>query len=157
MKITLVVTGKTDSKWLQEGIDTFVNRLKHYSPIEIKVLPDLKNTRNMPVELQKEKEGLQMIPVLEGKNDIFLLDEGGKQLSSRELAAFLEKKMIAACRELIFVVGGPFGFSQQIENMATGKISLSRLTFSHQMVRLLFAEQLYRAFTIIRGEAYHND
>jgi 23S rRNA (pseudouridine1915-N3)-methyltransferase len=157
MKITLVVTGKTDSKWLQEGIDTFVNRLKHYSPIEIKVLPDLKNTRNMPVELQKEKEGLQMIPVLEGKNDIFLLDEGGKQLSSRELAAFLEKKMIAACRELIFVVGGPFGFSQQIENMATGKISLSRLTFSHQMVRLLFAEQLYRAFTIIKGEAYHND
>jgi 23S rRNA (pseudouridine1915-N3)-methyltransferase len=157
MKITLVVTGKTDSKWLREGIDTFVNRLKHYSPIEIKVLPDLKNTRNMPVELQKEKEGLQMIPVLEGKNDIFLLDEGGKQLSSRELAAFMEKKMIAACRELIFVVGGPFGFSQQIENMATGKISLSRLTFSHQMVRLLFAEQLYRAFTIIRGEAYHND
>lgn len=157
MKITLVVTGKTDSKWLHEGIDTYIKRLKHYSSIEIKVLPDLKNTRNMPVELQKEKEGLQMIPVLEGKNDIFLLDEVGQQLSSRELAAFMEKKMIAACRDLIFVIGGPFGFSQQIENMASGKISLSRLTFSHQMVRLLFAEQLYRAFTIIRGEAYHND
>lgn len=157
MKITLVVTGKTESKWLKEGIDTYLNRLKHYTSIEMKVLPDLKNTRNMPVQLQKEKEGLQMIPFLEGKNDIILLDEVGQQLSSREMAAFMEKKMISACRELIFVVGGPFGFSQQIENMASGKISLSRLTFSHQMVRLLFTEQLYRAFTIIRGEAYHND
>lgn len=157
MKITLVVTGKTDSKWLQEGIDTYLNRLKHYSPIEMKILPDLKKTRNMPVELQKEKEGLQMIPVLVGKNDIFLLDESGQELSSREMAAFIEKKIIAASREMVFVVGWPYGFSQQVENMASGKISLSRLTFSHQMVRLLFAEQLYRAFTIIRGEAYHND
>ena len=157
MKITLVVTGKTGSKWLQEGIDTYLKRLKHYSSIEIKVLPDLKNTRNMPVELQKEKEGVQLIPIIEGKNDIILLDEGGLQLSSRELAAFIEKKMITACRELIFVIGGPFGFCQKIENMASGKISLSRLTFSHQMVRLLFTEQLYRAFTIIRGESYHND
>lgn len=157
MKITLVVTGKTDSKWLQEGIDTYLNRLKHYSPIEIKILPDLKKTRNMPVELQKEKEGLQIIPVIVGKKDIFLLDESGQELSSREMAALIEKKMIAASREMVFVVGGPYGFSQQVENMASGKISLSRLTFSHQMVRLLFAEQLYRAFTIIRGEAYHND
>jgi 23S rRNA (pseudouridine1915-N3)-methyltransferase len=157
MKITLVVTGKTDSKWLQEGIDTYLNRLKHYSPIEIKILPDLKKTRNMPVELQKEKEGLQIIPVIVGKKDIFLLDESGQELSSREMAALIEKKMITASREMVFVVGGPYGFSQQVENMASGKISLSRLTFSHQMVRLLFAEQLYRAFTIIRGEAYHND
>lgn len=157
MKITLVVTGKTDSKWLLEGIDTYIKRLKHYTTIEMKVLPDLKNTRNMPVELMKEKEGQQMLSVLEGKNDIFLLDEGGQQFSSRELAGFLEKKMNAACRDLVFVIGGPFGFSDQIKIMAAGKISLSRLTFSHQMVRLLFAEQLYRAYTIIRGESYHND
>jgi 23S rRNA (pseudouridine1915-N3)-methyltransferase len=157
MKITLVVTGKTDSKWLLEGIDTYLKRLKHYTTIDMKVLPDLKNTRNMSAELQKEKEGQQMLSVLDGKNDIFLLDEGGQQYTSRELAAFMEKKMIAACRELVFVIGGPFGFSDQVKNMASGKISLSQLTFSHQMVRLLFAEQLYRAYTIIRGESYHND
>lgn len=157
MKITVVVTGKTDSDWLNSGIDMFLKRLIHYTSFEMKVLPDLKNTRNMPVEQQKEREAMQMIPVLEGKNDIYLLDEGGQHYSSREFSSFIEKKMISSCRELIFVIGGPYGFSEQVVRMAAGKISLSRLTFSHQMVRLLFAEQLYRAYTIIRGESYHND
>ncbi|MFZ5430532.1 MAG: 23S rRNA (pseudouridine(1915)-N(3))-methyltransferase RlmH [Bacteroidota bacterium] len=157
MKITLVVTGKTDSEWLKKGIDVYWNRLRHYASIEMKVLPDLKNTRNMPEDLQREKEGQQIIACLDGKNDTYLLDEGGQHFSSREFSRFIERKMIAGSRELTFVIGGPFGFSEQVTRMATGKISLSRLTFSHQMVRLLFAEQLYRAFTIIRGESYHND
>jgi 23S rRNA (pseudouridine1915-N3)-methyltransferase len=157
MKVTLLVTGKTDSKWLSEGIDTYIKRLRHYTDLEMKVLPDLRNTRNMPVELQKEKEGQQISDYLEGKSEVYLLDEGGKHYTSRELSAFIEKKMVAACRELVFVIGGPFGFSEHVVRLSTGKISLSRLTFSHQMVRLLFVEQLYRSFTIIRGESYHND
>jgi len=157
MRITLAVTGKTDSKWLSEGIEVYLNRIKRYIPVEIKVFPDLKNTRNMPVEVQKEKEWNQMMGFLEGKNDIYLLDEGGQTFTSREFSAFIEKKMTSACRELVFIVGGPFGFSQQVEKIAAGKISLSSMTFSHQMVRLLFVEQLYRAFSILKGEPYHND
>jgi 23S rRNA (pseudouridine1915-N3)-methyltransferase len=157
MKIIVAVTGKTDSEWLNKGIETYFKRLIHYTSLEIKVFPDLKNRRNMPADLQKEKEALQMIPFLEGKNDIFLLDESGQHFTSREFASFLNNKLISASRELIFVIGGPFGFSEKLYSLAAGKISLSRMTLSHQMVRLLFAEQLYRAFTIIRGEAYHND
>lgn len=157
MRITLAVTGKTDSKWLSEGIEVYLNRIKRYIPVEIKVFPDLKNTRNMPVEVQKDKEWNQMLGFLEGKNDIYLLDEGGQTFTSREFSAFIEKKMTSACRELVFIVGGPFGFSQQVEKIAAGKISLSSMTFSHQMVRLLFVEQLYRAFSILKGEPYHND
>lgn len=157
MKITLTVTGKTDSKWLSEGIEIYFKRLRRYVQTEIKIFPDLKNTRNMPFEIHKEKEGLQMMDFLRDKNEIYLLDESGQTFNSREFSMFIEKKMVAGCRELVFVIGGPYGFSPQIEKMAAGKISLSTLTFSHQMVRLLFAEQLYRAFTIFKGEPYHND
>lgn len=157
MKIILATTGKTDSEWLKAGMETYLKRLTHYVPVEMKVFPDLKNTKNMPASIQKEKEGEQMAPWFEGKSDIFLLDEGGRHFSSREFSAFLENKMVNGCRELVFVTGGPFGFSEKVYSMASGKISLSRMTFSHQMVRLLFVEQLYRAFTIIRGESYHND
>jgi 23S rRNA (pseudouridine1915-N3)-methyltransferase len=157
MKITLIVTGKTDAAWLQEGIELYIKRLKHYIPFTLKVLPDIRNTRNISPGQQKEKEAAQMLPHIETAGEVYLLDEGGEQFSSRELSAFIEKKMVTACRELIFVIGGPFGFSQELEKVASGKISLSRLTFSHQMVRLLFAEQLYRAMTIIKGESYHND
>lgn len=157
MKIILVVVGKTDSAWLHQGLDVYLKRLKHYVPFEIRVVPDLKNTRNLPVAVQKEKEGQSLLTVINDKRDIFLLDEQGVQHSSRELAAFLERKMLSGCKELVFIIGGPFGFSEELENRASGKISLSRMTFSHQMVRLLFAEQLYRAFTILKGESYHND
>lgn len=156
MKITLVVIGKTDSKWLQDGIKTFTDRIQHYITLNIMILPDIKNTRNMPVELQKKKEGQQLEIFLKDKSEIFLLDEAGITFSSVEFARFIEKKMVNTNRELIFVIGGPFGFSNNVTKMASGKISLSKLTFSHQMVRLLFAEQLYRAFTIIKGESYHN-
>ena len=157
MKITLIVTGKTDEPWLREGLDVYVKRLKHYIPFEFKVIPELKNTRNLSAQQQKEKEGRLMRQVIDERGEVYLLDEGGIQLSSRGLAGFIEKKMVASGRELVFIIGGPFGFSEDMHSMAKGRISLSMLTFSHQMVRLLFVEQLYRAFTIIRGEAYHHD
>jgi 23S rRNA (pseudouridine1915-N3)-methyltransferase len=157
MKIVLLVSGKTETVWLQQGIDVYMQRLKYYIPFEIKVIPDLKNTKNLTSEEQKEKEGKLILPYINEKSDVYLLDEGGQEYSSKELAVFLDKKMITGCRELTFVIGGPFGFSTIISEKTAGKISLSRLTFSHQMVRLLFAEQLYRAFTILRGEPYHHE
>lgn len=157
MKITLLVIGKTDSKWLHEAIELYGKRLKFYISFEIKVISDLKNTKNLTIEQQKVKEGKQLLPTLVGKDDIYLLDESGKMFSSVEFSQFVEKKMVASCRELVFVVGGPYGFSPEIKSLAKGEISLSRMTFSHQMIRLLFVEQLYRAFTIIKKEPYHNE
>lgn len=157
MKITLIVTGKTDSKWLREGIELYGKRLKFYVPFEIRVLSDLKNAKNLTTEQQKVMEGKQMLPALAGKDDIYLLDESGKMFSSVGFSQFIEKKMVSSCRELVFVVGGPYGFSPGIKSLAKGEISLSPMTFSHQMVRLLFVEQIYRAFTIIKGEPYHNE
>lgn len=156
MKIVLLVSGKTEILWLQQGIDVYFQRLKFYTPFEIKVIPGLKNTRNLTAEEQKEKEASLILQYISGKSDVFFLDEGGQEYSSKELAVFLDKKMTSGCRELTFVIGGPYGFSPKIIEMAFMKISLSRLTFSHQMARLLFTEQLYRAFTIIRGEPYHH-
>ncbi len=157
MKIWLVVSGKTVAPWLQHGLEDYLKRIKYYIPFEYKVIPELKNSRNLPVGVQKEKEGEQMLSIMKGKNDIYLLDEIGEEFSSRELAGFLERKMVAGCRDLFFFVGGPYGFSEKVTEMSTGKISLSKLTFSHQMVRLLFAEQLYRALSILRGDPYHHE
>ena len=157
MKITLIVIGKTDARWLNEGIETYLNRLTHYTSLEVKLLPDIKNNSKMPPQVRKEKEGQQVASMIEGKTNIYLLDEKGKSFTSRELAGFLENKMVSGLKELTFIIGGPYGFSDEIANYCNGKISLSKLTFSHQMVRLLFLEQLYRAFTIINGESYHND
>jgi len=157
MKIVLIVTGKTGSIWLQQGLDIYIKRLGFYIPFEFKVVPDLKNNRNLTQEQQKIKEGEQLMPLLEGKNEIYLLDEKGEEFSSRGFAGFIERKMVAGCREVVFIIGGPYGFSENVENKCSGKISLSKLTLSHQMVRLLFMEQLYRAFTIIKGEPYHHD
>jgi 23S rRNA (pseudouridine1915-N3)-methyltransferase len=157
MKIILIVTGKTDAEWLQQGLEVYIKRLGFYSSFELKCLADIKNAKSLSQQEFKEKEADQLSPFLEGKNEIFLLDEMGTGYSSREFARFLERKLVTGSRELVFVVGGPFGFSDRIINKSTGKISLSKLTFSHQMVRLLFLEQLYRAFTIIRGEPYHHD
>jgi 23S rRNA (pseudouridine1915-N3)-methyltransferase len=123
----------------------------------VKVIPESRNTRNLSLTAYRKKEGELLWPFLEGKSDVFLLDERGEEFTSREFAGFLEKKMIAGCRELIFVIGGPYGFPESTVKISAGKISLSKLTFSHQMVRLLFAEQLYRAFTILKGEPYHHE
>lgn len=157
MKIGLILNGKSESEWLRKGLDLYFERIRRYAPFEVKVIPELKNAKNLPVQVQKDKEGELILAQVEGKKEVWLLDEHGLEFTSRELAGFLEKKLLAGCREIIFVIGGPYGFSEKMEKMAAGKISLSKLTFSHQMVRLLFAEQLYRAFTILRNEPYHHD
>lgn len=157
MKITLLVIGKTDSRWLQDGIGEYIKRIKRYVSFEMVVIPDIKKTGSMPEELQKFREG-EMILQKEGAGKEFhLLDERGLSYSSRDFAQFLEKKMASGIKELIFVVGGPYGFSENVYQRAISTISLSKMTFSHQMARLLFAEQIYRAFTILRGEPYHHD
>lgn len=157
MKITLLVIGKTDSAYLTEGINEYVKRLNHYINFDIEVIPDLKKNKNLSVELQKNQEGeLILSKNLPGK-ELHLFDERGKMFTSGEFAGFLEKKMASGLKELVFVVGGPYGFSPKVYDIAGSKISLSKLTFSHQMVRLMCVEQIYRAFTILKGEPYHHD
>jgi 23S rRNA (pseudouridine1915-N3)-methyltransferase len=157
MKLTLLVVGKTDKTYFREAIAEYNKRLKHYIQFEIEIIPDLKKAKNLSVELQKAKEGeLLLAKDLSGK-ELHLFDEGGKMFSSREFATFLEKKMASGLKELVLVIGGPYGFSDVVYEKATSKISLSKMTFSHQMARLLCIEQIYRAFTILKGEPYHHD
>ena len=156
MKIFLLVIGKTDETYLQNGIEIFLKRIPHYISFEMKVLPDLKNSKNLSEDQQKEKEGELIIQQLAPADEIILLDENGIETSSVEFARFLEKKMISGIKRLVFVIGGPYGFSATLYSRANAKLSLSKMTFSHQMVRLIFAEQLYRAMTILKGEPYHH-
>jgi len=157
MKICLLVIGKTDESYLQKGIDIFLNRIPHYISFEMKVIPDLKNSKNMSEDQQKEKEGELILQQLTSSDELILLDENGLEYSSVKFARFLEKKMISGIKRLVFVIGGPYGFSQEVYSRGNGKASLSKMTFSHQMVRLIFAEQLYRALSIIKGEPYHHE
>jgi len=156
MKIFLLVIGKTDETYLQKGIDIFLKRIPHYISFEMKVIPDLKNSKNLSEDQQKEKEGELIIQQLAPSDELILLDENGTETSSVEFARFLEKRMISGIKRLVFVIGGPYGFSATVYSRANGKLSLSKMTFSHQMVRLIFAEQLYRAMTILKGEPYHH-
>ena len=157
MKITLLVIGKTDTAYLTQGINEYVKRINHYINFEIEVIPDLKKSGNRSIEQQKNLEGeLILAKNLSGK-ELHLFDENGKMFTSREFAGFLEKKMASGLKELVLVIGGPYGFSTKVYETAVSKISLSQLTFSHQMVRLMCVEQVYRAFTIIKGEPYHHD
>ena len=157
MKVKLVLIGKTDLNYLKEGINEYEKRLKHYLPFEIVVIPDLKNTKKLSEDQQKQKEGELILGQIKDGDFTVLLDEKGKEFSSVEFSKFIEKQMISGLRNLIFVVGGPYGFSDKIYKRANTKISLSRMTFSHQMVRMIFLEQLYRAMTIIKGEPYHHN
>ena len=157
MKIELMVIGKTVSRYLQEGIDNYVNRTSHYVPFSITYLPDIKSTKSLTEERQKELEGEVMLSQMQPGDYLVLLDERGKEFTSREFAAFIDKKMVMVPKRLIFLVGGPYGFSKAVYARADDKISLSKMTFSHEMVRLFFVEQLYRAMTILRGEPYHHD
>ena len=152
-----MVTGRTEGEWLQQGLDLYFKRIGFYLPVEWKIIPDIKNAKGLSIREFREKEGEMMLPLLENKNEIYLLDEQGTEYTSRDLARFLERKMVAGTRELIFIIGGAYGFSDKIYDKAAGTISLSKMTFPHQLVRLLFLEQLYRALTIIRGEPYHHD
>lgn len=157
MKVTLLVVGKTDTAYLREGIDEYTRRLKRYVNFEIEIIPDIKKAGTMATELQKTREGEQILMKDSAGKELHLFDENGEMLSSKEFAGFLEKKMLGGLKELVFVIGGPYGFSQEVYKRANSKISLSRLTFSHQMARLLCVEQIYRAFTILKGEPYHHD
>ena len=157
MKIALMLTGKTTEKHIATGVETYSKRISKYSGFEIITLPDLKNTRNMPPEEQKLKEGRKIIQSI-GKDDfVVLLDEKGSQFGTVEFAGWLEKRLFSQNKRILFVIGGPWGFSEEVYAVCNMKISLSKMTFSHQLVRLLFVEQLYRAFSVIRGEPYHHE
>ncbi len=157
MNIKLIVVSKTDVPYLQTGIDEYVGRLKHYCDFELVTIPALKNMGKASPEEVKEREGQLILKQVEKSDMVVLLDEHGKEYGSVEFSEYLQKQMNAGIRTLSFVVGGAFGFSPAVYAAAQHKISLSRMTFNHQMVRLFFIEQLYRAFTILRHEKYHNE
>ncbi|MBQ5510160.1 MAG: 23S rRNA (pseudouridine(1915)-N(3))-methyltransferase RlmH [Prevotella sp.] len=156
MKTELILVSKTTDKHLAAGIDDYVSRICHYLPFAITVIPELKNTKNMTEEQQKVREGELILQKIQPSDTVVLLDEHGKEFRSIELADWLQKKQNTA-RRLVFVIGGPYGFSESIYKRADEQLSLSKMTFSHQMVRLLFVEQIYRACTIIKGEPYHHE
>lgn len=157
MKIILLAIGKTNAKYLQEGIEQYIKRLSHYIPFEFKILPDVKTTKGLTQEKQKEMEGQMFLGAIQSGDVVVLLDEKGKEMTSREFSTYLDKKMVNVAKNLIFVIGGPYGFSQEMYNRANEKLSLSKMTFSHEMIRLFFIEQIYRAMTILKGEPYHHD
>ncbi len=156
MKTELIVVGRTVSKHFSTLIDDYRERIGHYMPLSITTIPELKNTKSLSEEQQKSAEGELILKQLQSSDTVVLLDERGREPRSIELAAWLEKKQSTA-RRLVFVIGGPYGFSAPVYERANEKLSLSQLTFSHQMVRLIFVEQLYRACTIIKGEPYHHE
>lgn len=157
MKIILAVVGKMASGYLSNGIEQYTSRLKHYVPFEILHIADAKNTKSLTEAQQKAAEGRNILAALDSSDHVVLLDEHGKQFTSVEFARYIEKKMASVQRRLVFVVGGPYGFSPEVYARASEKISLSSMTFSHEMIRLIFTEQLYRAMTIVRGEPYHHE
>ena len=157
MKIALLTVGKTDRDWVKQGLDIYVSRLKHYIPFSIVEIPELKNVSSLSKEQIKTKEGELILKNIRPNDDLILLDEHGKELSSVEFARLLQDKISYIGKDIVFVIGGAYGFSEEVYKRANSKLSLSRMTFSHQMVRAIFAEQLYRAFTIIKGEPYHHE
>jgi len=157
VKITFLTIGKTEDKYLLEGMEKYLKRLKHYIGFKVLELPELKNTKNLSQDQQKSKEAELIFKNISNTDQLILLDENGMNLTSAQFSGFLNKKMTGSVQHLVFVVGGPYGFSPDVYNRAHEKISLSRMTFSHQMVRLFFVEQVYRAFTIMKGEPYHHE
>ena len=156
MKIFILCIGKTHSSYLKEGIGIYLDRLKHYAKVEYLELPDVPNKGLLP-EALKQKEGELILKHLKADDLLFLLDEKGDEFSSREFAALLQKRMNSGLKQMVLVTGGAFGFSKEVYQRAEGKISFSRMTFSHEMIRLLLTEQLYRGFSILKGEGYHHD
>ncbi len=156
MKVTFLVVGKTVDKQLATLEEEYVRRLRHYLPFSVTVVPELKAAKNLSVAEQREKEAVLILRQIGNDDRVILLDERGQEYTSVEFAGFLEKKMLLSVRHVVFVVGGAYGFSEKIYQRADSMVSLSRMTFSHQMVRLIFLEQLYRGMTIIKGEPYHH-
>jgi 23S rRNA (pseudouridine1915-N3)-methyltransferase len=157
MKIVLLQTGKTTERYLAEGLTNYEERIRRYLSFETITLPDIRKTRNMPGEEQKAKEGAQMLRIFREDDFIVILDDKGREFSTMEFSSWLERSLMIQKKRILFVIGGPWGFTDEIRRKADLTLSLSRMTFSHQMVRLLFLEQLYRAFTVIRGEPYHHE
>jgi 23S rRNA (pseudouridine1915-N3)-methyltransferase len=156
VRITLIVVGKTNFKYVEEGSNIFIERIKRYIPFDLVVLKDQKKGKTFSTELLKKIEGDEILSKLQLTDYVILLDETGKQFTSVEMASMLENKMNSTVKRLVFIIGGAYGFSTDIYNRCNEKISLSRMTFSHQLVRVIFFEQLYRSFTIIKGEPYHH-
>ena len=156
MKTKLIVVGKTNDKNIIQGITDYVSRIGHYMPFDIVIIPELKNTKSLSPDVQKEMEGDLILKQLQPSDFVVLLDEHGKEYRSIEFAAWIEKRRQAS-QNLTFIIGGPYGFAKKVYDRADSKLSLSKMTFSHQMIRLLFVEQIYRACTIIKGEPYHHE
>lgn len=157
MKVVLLVIGKTDAHYLIDAVNEYEKRLQHYFPFQLQVIPDIKNAKSLSQEQQKEKEGELILKQLQPGDFLVLLDEKGKEFSSLQFSSYLEKKMSVVSKRLVFVIGGPYGFSEKVYTIAPERISLSKMTFSHQMIRLFFTEQLYRAMTILHHEPYHHE
>lgn len=157
MKITLTVVGKTSTGYVGQGVQEYVRRLGHYVPFDIQYIADLKNTKSLTTDQQKVSEGKLILQNLDKSDHVVLLDEHGKEYTSMQFADYVQKRMSSGARRVVFVVGGPYGFSQDVYNRANDKLSLSKMTFSHEMIRLIFTEQLYRAYTILNHEPYHHE
>ena len=157
MKVKLIAIGKTDDKNLMHLIENYQKRLSHYIKFEFKIIPDIKKAKNLSQIEQKEREGVLILKEITSADQLILLDEKGHEFRSVEFSRFIQKKMNSGMKQLIFVIGGPYGFSNGVYQKAQGKISLSKMTFSHQMIRLFMVEQLYRAFTILKNEPYHHE
>ena len=157
MQLSLLVLGKTDSAQIETEIKRYESRLKHYLPFELRVISDVRRGSKLTPEEQKRAEGIELLRYITPTDRVYLFDERGESYTSRAFATFIERAMVSGERRLVFIIGGPYGFSSEVYERADGQVSLSRMTFSHQMVRLFAIEQLYRAQTIIRGEPYHHD
>jgi len=157
MKVKLIQIGKTDANYLIEGIDKYNQRIKRYHPYEVLTIPDIKNSKNLSHEQQKKQEAILILKYIQNTDVVVLLDEKGKEFSSVKFANFIKDIMLQSVKQLVFVIGGPYGFDKTVYDRANRKIALSQMTFSHQLVRLIFAEQLYRANSIIKGEPYHHE
>lgn len=156
MKVTVIAVGATTSAYLREGIAEYLKRLRHYIDVELIELPDIRNSRSLTPEAQKSAEGALILKQLRGGDAVILLDEHGKEYTSVEFSDMLRKKMASGIKRLVMIIGGPYGFAPEVKAASTGMVSLSRMTFTHEMVRLFFIEQIYRAMTILRGEPYHH-
>ena len=156
MNVELIVVGKTDSKEVAALVEEYEGRIGFYTRFGITIIPDVKNTRSMSEQQQKKSEGEAILKLLQPSDYVTLLDERGMQPTSEEFADWMQKRMASGCKRLVFIIGGPYGFSEEVYGRAAGKIALSKMTFSHQIVRAIFTEQLYRAFTIINNEPYHH-
>ncbi|WP_166335015.1 23S rRNA (pseudouridine(1915)-N(3))-methyltransferase RlmH [Sphingobacterium chungjuense] len=157
MRVTLLCVGKTDEKYIEEGIAKYTKRLIHYVKFSITVIPDIKNSKNLSQDQQKEKEADLILKQVDNSDTLMLLDEKGQQYRSVDFSKLLDKSMVSNVQHMVVVIGGPYGFSDRVYQRANGLLSLSKMTFSHQMIRLFFVEQLYRAFSIMRGEPYHHE